>query len=895
MAGAKKYRYYKRKLHFKTPGRILLHLLNYVGSEGEITLPDDLTQFGIADAIGLGRTTVSKVIRRLIKEGAIRSRRAHVPSGSLRRTVYVLTDAGVGMANARKREIEEEVVRFRDGPGSEQNLRMGDVPNLLPGYATFLQVAKHVSEGVFDLSTFRPDRGKWVDFTERMPRLRYFFGREGELAAADDWLEDPDGRVLVITGLAGIGKTTLLSRKLDDWRDRRHLFFQRIQPWTTLRHVTLPLSEFLTRLSRKALAQYVEATQTTDIEQVVEILRADLDGVPAVLVYDDYQNAEPAVRDLFLALRATLETMSGPKVVVAGRHVAGFYDRRDLRVKRLVREIELDGLDPVSAGQLIETRNVRLPATDLKSLLERTGGHPLFLELADLGGGTGIEDIHRYLNEELLSRITDKEAQVLTLASVFRGPVPADALYEEDGVEASTIRGLVEQSLLREVSMKVFDVHDLIRSFLLEMATRKDRRRFHRMAARFYLSATEPNALEALFHLVEANEFTTAARLAVKDGPQILKGETQEMLAVLDRLLPHVEDPSQAVELRLLKAQALDYRGEPDGAIQIYLELIQTTNPSGFERKIAEARHRLGDIYRRLRERTAAEEHLEEGLRLYRAGRDTSGEAEVLAALGILFEDRGEFAKAERSYERSRTLARRLGMREVEAELEVATARLLALRGDLQGSLERKRHALALAESLGNLHLLSKVHISLGTVYYNLAKYSEASDEYELGIQFARRIGNLRMLAWGLYHAAGLYLRKEDYTRGESCLREAGPLFRKLGDPVSEALVLQYEGTMWSKRGKWGLGKAKLADSVARLRRTFTPDELAKTLYAFSWQSHLHGEEDAAIHLIDEAIATARKIRLDALVDEMQGYRNQYTRGLVGESRHGSTDAPSAG
>src|SRR3990172_10319411 len=107
MAGAKKYRYYKRKLHFKTPDRILLHLLNYVGSEGEITLPDDLTQFGIADAIGLGRTTVSKAIRRLIKMGAIRSDRAHVPSRRLRRTGYGVTGAGGGLGEARARENQE--------------------------------------------------------------------------------------------------------------------------------------------------------------------------------------------------------------------------------------------------------------------------------------------------------------------------------------------------------------------------------------------------------------------------------------------------------------------------------------------------------------------------------------------------------------------------------------------------------------------------------------------------------------------------------------------------------------------------------------------------------------------------------------------------------------------
>lgn len=895
MVGARQNRYYKRKLYFNTQDRILLHLLQFVGLEDEIALPDAMTQFGIADGIGLVRSTVSKSIRRHIKKGLIRSARAHVPSGSLRRTVYMLTADGVEAANRRRREIEEDVVVFRDAAGSERKLRVADIPSLVPQYATILDIATHVSQAVFDLATFRPPRGKFVDFTARMPRLRYFFGRERELATIETWLEDRNERVLVITGMAGIGKTTLMARKLEDWRNGHHMFFQRILPWTTLRNIALQLSEFLARLSRKGLAQYLEATQTTDIDQIVEILAADLDGVPAVFLYDDYHNAEPAIQNFFYAFRTMLETVEGLRLVVAGRQVPPFYDRRDVRVKRLVREIVLEGLDSVSAGKLLQTRNVLLPPAELASLLRRTGGHPLFLELADFQGGSAVADIQRYLNEDLFSKITDVEARVLTFASVFRGPVPVDALHEEEGVEAATIRGLVEQSLLREVSARVYDLHDLVRFSLLEAATAKERKRFHKLAARFYLSTAEPNSLEALYHLVEAGDVTAAARLAVTDGRLILKRETQEMLAVLDRLLPKVEDAAQNLELRLLRAQALDMRGEVDGAVQVYREIVETTNARDFGRKIAEAQHRLGDIYRRLGESAAAEERLEAGLNLYHASHDASGEAEVLHALAVLAEERGDIGRAERLCDRSRALARQLGMRELDAELQVAQSRYLGHRGDHQGSLERRRHALALAESLGNWHLLAKLHISLGTAYRTLKQLEAAAQEYEQGIQIARRIGNLRMLAFGLNNVAGLYLRKEDYAHGEPCLKEASALFHKLGDPVNEAIVLLYEGTMWARRGKWGLGRAKLSESVERLRRASSPADLVKALYAFSWELHLHGEDEVAIRLIDEAIASAKRIRLEDLLGEMQDHRERYARELVAHPRRPPTNTPSPG
>ena len=292
-----RYRYYKRKLYFSTQDRILLHLLGYVGYEGEFNQPDEMTQFGIADAIRLGRSTVSKAIRRLVRSGSVKAARAHVPSGTLRRTVYFLTEAGVNAANRRKVEIEEEIVMFRDAT-VERRLRMSQLPGLLPEYATLLDVACHVSEGVFNATTFQARRGqKFVDLTDRLPRLRYFFGRDEELAAMDAWLASPTERVLVISGITGIGKTTLLSRRLDGWRDQRHLLFHRIMEWTTLHTVVAQLGEFLERLSKKGIAQYLAREKALDIEQIVSILRADLDGIPAVLLYDDYHTADPSARN----------------------------------------------------------------------------------------------------------------------------------------------------------------------------------------------------------------------------------------------------------------------------------------------------------------------------------------------------------------------------------------------------------------------------------------------------------------------------------------------------------------------------------------------------------------------------------------------------------------------
>jgi len=890
-------RYYKRKLYFTTADRLLLHLLEYVGREGEFEQPDDITQFGIADGIALGRSTVSKAIRRLQREGLVRAQRAHVPSGKLRRTVYLLTDKGVQTANRKRLEVEEEVIAFRDGSGAERRLKVGQVPKLLPDYATMLDVVTHVSEGVFDATTFRPvQRGTFVELVDRVPRLRYFFGREKELSEIDSWLEAPGERVLVVTGITGIGKTTLLARKIEDWRGHRHVLFHRIMDWTTLRNVLQQLADFLNRLGRRQLAQYLEAKPTADLEDVVSILGTDLAGLPAVLVYDDYHNAEPQIRNMFYGLQAAIESVEGVKLLVAGRHVHPFYDRREVRVKGVVRELALKGLDPESGVRILQARNLPIEAEDAEGLVRLTRGHPLFLELVDSASPFHTQDIQKYLQEELLSRLTDAEAKILMVASVFREPVYADALFVDEGVDAGTVRGLVEQSLLREVSARVFELHDVLRTFFLEMMTPQERRRYHRHAAHFQLAHPNPDPLEALYHLVEAEEFTSATRLAVKERKAILKsGRTEEVLRLLERLIPMVEEVAHAAELRLLKARVLDFRGELDLAVALFGEILRLPDEPSLQPKIAEAHRYLGDILRREGKAADAEQHIDAALRLYRSLEHAEGQASALLAMGQLTESREDLARAERFYDKAIELAHGEGLRDLEAEAHFAFSRLMASRGDFPSSLERKQRALAIAEGLADVHLQARFQIALGTTLYQLKRFDEAMLSYENGIETARRIGDLRMLAYGLYNAALSYLRQDELLRAESHLKEADSIFRKLHEPEMEALVQFYTGLILEKRAKWHFARQQILGGLRRLREGGHDLEYAKSARVASHLFARNGETDAAAQMLRETIDVAKRLRVATLVQEAQESLSSLAEALVqGPSRKPTGDVSPA-
>ena len=861
-----------RKLYFITEDRILVHLLDYVGREGELSQPDDITQFGIAGAIGLGRSTVSKAIRRLEGQGFITAQRAHVPAGKLRRTVYLLTVAGTSKAKHRRLEIEEDAIAFRDAQGVDRRLRVGEVPRLLPEYASLLDVMAHVARGVFDAATYEPRRRqRFVDLTNAVPRLRYFFGREAELEAMDAFHASPSARVLVIKGITGIGKTTLLSRKIEEWRGTRHLLFHRIMEWTTLRNVVGQIAEFLTRLGKKQLTHYLEARPEADLEQVVSIIAQDLQGAPAVLVYDDVQNGEQPIQKLFAALRIALDPVEGPKLVVAGRRIPSFYDRRDVRVRGTVQELPLSGLDPASSVRILELRNLALPQHDVETLYRLTQGHPLFLELVDSASLTQAKDLHKYLEEELLTRITAAEAKALTIASVFRYPTHVDGLFVDDAVEAATIRGLVDQSLLREVSTHVYEVHDALRAFFNELTTPSERRRYHKWAAQFLLSRPDGDSLEALYHLIEAEETTSAARLAVKDGRAILRGgRSQELLRLLERLLPAVDDPAHAVELRLLKAHILNVRGELDQAVSLYSEILRLPDEPALQPKLAEAHRSLGDILRREDRRAEADQHLEAALRLYRSLNHVGGQAESLLTMGQLAEDGADYARAEKLYERAIDLARGLGMKALEADLHFALSRILLPRGDLAGALDREQQALSIAEESADWHLQARLKVAIGANLFGLKRYEEAMRTYEEAVETSRRIGDLRMLAYGLYNAAGAYVRRNELLRAESYLKESEDLARKLREPVMEALVRSSFGTLWEIRGKWPVARRNFETGLEMLRSGGHEVEFARRAIHASFYFNKNGEKDAALTLLNQALGVGKRTRAPGIVDAAQ-------------------------
>ena len=72
--------------------RILMHLANYSVQEPDHEAPREVSQQGIAEAVGIRLRHISQYIRPMIKEGLVTERSGLVDGGRQHQKVYFLTD-----------------------------------------------------------------------------------------------------------------------------------------------------------------------------------------------------------------------------------------------------------------------------------------------------------------------------------------------------------------------------------------------------------------------------------------------------------------------------------------------------------------------------------------------------------------------------------------------------------------------------------------------------------------------------------------------------------------------------------------------------------------------------------------------------------------------------------
>jgi tetratricopeptide (TPR) repeat protein/DNA-binding MarR family transcriptional regulator len=773
--------------YVKTETKVLLHLLNFFTFRESFEAPIEITQTGIAKGTNIDRSNVPRILKRLKDDGSIYEKSMHITGEHRRKKAYFLTEQGIARAQKAKEAL-------------------GKAP---------------------------------IEFLKGTPKLKHFFGREDYIEFVKKRLDE--GGVVISYGIAGMGKTTLGLKIMSIYKQKRNVFWYKIHEWDALRNVLVSLSKFLSQMNKWQLELYISSKQASespqiDINEISSILETDLDGTSTLLFFDDYHNAGEEITRFLSLLIEVLEQIHGVNLILIGRKVVPLYCYSKVVVKKTIVEIELKGLDRNSSRKLLSSREIN--DTEFEYIYKSTKGHPLSLEvIGSLGITKGLSELDRYMGEEFFSLLTNDEAKLLSIISLFRYPVPLKPLLAISNVEYNTIMGLVEKLIISKDEHNNYDIHDIFREFFSKRLHPKAGKEYHKKIAEYYCEhgIDERERIEMQYHFIKAGEHKRAAKLSVENGDKLIReGYSREFLTILVQL--HEFEKLSGIEnikLLLLEGDVHYILGEWDKALTCYDRSFEMCNIIGNDLEKAELLRKMGRIKGGRAQWDDAMNCFQESLRVSEKIKDVRGMACALNELGGIYWVRGEYEIALEHAEKSLELAKKINDTLNLAEVYNLLGNIFWDRGLIEKGVECYYKSLMFHEENNNKHGISVAYNNLGSNFYYDEDWGKAIPFFEKQIQLTKEIGYIRLYGYGLTNIAKCYAYKSNIEKARSCLDESIKIFTKLNESKAIGMTYMTYGIICRFEQEWEESVRYFEKSIEIIEKLKLPLELAEIYYEY--------------------------------------------------------------
>ena len=864
---------YRRKRFYSTPKRILAHLSSTSAHEpGTLTV---LTQEGIAAATHSGRTTVTKWLTRMESTGLVAGERAHVPGHRVRKTVYRLSHEGWVQAMKLRTRFQGDIVEVL-APGLDPTpMRVAEIPDIFPGFVNLTAAVSLVRRGRLDFTKLHGIGSGavapilWGDTLRRLGRV---FGRTEEFRILDAWASSSSS-VLVASGIAGIGKSTLVASWLVRQRPRPYIFWFEIHEGTTRGIFLRDLAAFLARLGRRGLKNLQTERRAEAPQVTARVLAHDLRDLPILLVLDNYQRAIPELASLVVGPILGAGRGGSGKVVLISRTLPSAPVRRKASKTTRIEILRVGGLDPDASLALLRAKGFAGDEITLQRVANSARGHPILLSFAAQTGSTVGREITRYLEREIWHTLTKDEQTILEAASLFRGLVPSGALPSYCGEWQAAIKLLQAKNLIAPTISGGVVVHDTIREWIHERLPRAKRRSIHFLAATYFLDGSEVgDPLEGMYHLIESGNVKAFGEYLVSHDAGLLDSvPASELLTLLRTMGSAVLDPRPACILPEVAGDALKASGDLRPALLQYRHALQRAESNSQVDRIPRLLRKIASIERCRNEHAKALGHLIESQARLKVHPNPAESGEILREMALLERAKGRLAEAA-------TLMNAAVDHATEASDSGALSRSLTALGSIEhdrGKIDRglayRLEGLRIAERAGNLTETARACISVGASYHALKRYEESLKFCDRALQLASLVGNLRLVAYARMNRSASLLDmggRARETTGE--IAEAKRLVQILEEPDTLALLGIYEGQREFELGRWSRATRLWEQGLQGLREYGEPSDLARSL-VFVGRFHMeNAATSAARRYLDEAYDLALRLSNEALLSEIK-------------------------
>lgn len=868
---------YRRKRFYSTSVRILTHLSSTNGHEpGTLSV---LTQEGIAAATHSGRTTATKWLSRLEAAGLIAGDRAHVPGHRVRKTVYRLTHAGWVEARVLRERFQSDIVEVLAPELAPTQMRVTDIPEIFPAYVNLTATVSLVRRGRLDFTKLHGIGSGavapvlWGDTVRRTGRV---FGRVEESRALDAWCAS-SSPFLVVTGLPGIGKSSLVADWLVQQRPRPYLYWFEIHEGTTRAIFLRDLAAFLARLGRRGLTNLLGERRAEDLAVTERVLAHDVRGLPILCVLDNFHAAMPDLAGFVTGPVLRLFEEAAAKLLLISRTVPSAVQRRRGSDGPRVEILPLGGLRPGPSVALLRSKGFAGDETALQRAATSAKGHPILLSFAAQTGAAVGGAIARYLDEEISRTLTRDERTILEAASLFRGLVPLDSLHCFSKGWQSAIHGLQAKNLLAPTISGGVVVHETIREYIVGRISEVRRRSFHSLAAGYFLDSSEGrDRLEGMYHLIEAGEAKPVGEYLVSHGSGLLDSvPATELLRLLQSISAMPLESVPACLLPELKGDALRASGDLQPALLEYRHAVQRAESESRPERIPRLLRKVASIERCRDEPSKALGYLVEAQARLERHSDASERGEILREMALVEQTRGDLAQASSYMNESVDLATEVSEPSALSRSLTALGMIEERRGNAERALEFRLEGLRIAERGGNLTETARASISVGVSLHNLGRLEETLKYYDRAAQIARVVGNIRLLGIALMNRGGAMAELGLYREAVPIHEEAKRLATMLQERSTIALLEIGFGQLEMGLGHWNRAQRLWERGLSELKRLGDRFTYAQSL-CYVARFHIeYGDAASARKFVEEAEAVARDLGGTVLTQTVEEVRRR--------------------
>jgi tetratricopeptide (TPR) repeat protein len=674
--------------------------------------------------------------------------------------------------------------------------------------------------------------------------VQNFVGRRKDLWLMEKALLEDELKVVVVTGIGGIGKTALASKFVEKYKNMfRGVFARKMRDSEMgIEGILGGLDRFFMEYGDQRLHEVIG-----ELDLNVKLVRLNECLKDKYLIVLD--NFEPLLKDEKIAdedverfLRAFLSGDHFSKIIITSRYRFAF---KDEKAHSLVKYVDLKELGLRAAVQLLANLGIK-DFREGKKIHKKIGGNPQFLELfARLAETRSVEGLLRdvtllreKIGEWLLHKVMDllkkEELEVLKKLSAFRLKVERN-VFDMLNVSGEVVDKLVHHSLIK-VEHGHYFMHQGVRQYVYVLLSDDERVKAHADIVKYYetlferkykhiplpdiekinlhpqviqetLSVKEEEDLQDIsefhYHLCESGQYERAGELVIDSVKLYLRqGHWMELMGLLAKTVETTEGILKAAGVHGLGI-VFQSLGEYEEAEKRFRKSLYMAQNLGDNQGIAASLYHLGVIHQLRGEYEEAEKLYREALNITENLGDQQGISASYYQIGIVYEKKGLYEEAEELYRESLDITENLDDNQGMAQSYHQLGIIYQLRGEYEGAEEQYRKSLDISEKKGDKQGMAASYHQLGIIHQVRGEYKEAENQYRKSLDISENLGDKQGMA-ASYHQLGIIHQvRGEYKEAENQYRKSLDISENLGDRKGKARLFHQLGTIYEEQGKY--------------------------------------------------------------------------------------------